>query len=125
MFVRLSLIASSLLLAAPAAAASQMTAGAFLNRAAPLMKKSKIALLMSSDARDLMRIVGESAQRSRARMEADRAAGRQPSACLPPKGQAKIEVAELVDHIRALPPAEKARSFDVAFASYVAAKYPC
>jgi hypothetical protein len=107
------------------AAARPMTAGEFLARAEPLLKKSKIALMLSSDARQLMRTVGDTAQNLRTRLDAERAAGRPATTCLPPKGKAAFSANELLGHIRALPPSQKNESFDQAFAGYMAKKYPC
>ena len=112
-------------LAAPASAAPEMTAGEFLARAEPLFKKSKVALAFSGEARKLMGTLGQAAQRNRARLEADRVAGRPLTTCLPPKGKAKVEAGALLAHIRAMSPAERAQSFESAFASYTAKKYPC
>ena len=105
--------------------ASAISAGQFLARAEPLMKKSKMAVLVSSDARQLMRILGDAAQRNRARLEADRAAGRPVTTCLPAKGKAAVDANELLAYLRALPAAQRSRSFDDAFAGYTARKYPC
>ena len=121
-YVMLSL---ALVAAGPALAAGQMTAGQFLAKAEPLLKKSKMALIFSKDARTLMGTLGEAAQRNRAQLTADRAAGKKVDTCLPEKGKAKVNASELLAHIRAMPPAQKAQSFDAAFASYTAKKYPC
>jgi hypothetical protein len=118
-------IAAGALLLAIAAPGSAMTAGEFLSRAEPLLKKSKVSLVFSGEARALLRELGAAADRTRTRLDADRAAGRPVAACLPPKGQAKVDATELLAHIRALPPAEKTKSFDQAFTGYVARKYPC
>ena len=120
--IAISLIAA----AAPALAASpSMTAGQFLAKAEPLLKKNKMALIFSKDARTLMGTLTEAAQHNRARLEADRAAGRRIDTCLPAKGKAKVNANELLAHIRAMTPVQKAQSFDAAFASYTAKKYPC
>ena len=122
--MRLKLLTGAMLLlmASPAFAIS---AGEFLNRAEPLMEKSKASLIFSGEARYLMKELGASAQRTRARLEADRSAGRPTTACVPPKGKAKIEATQLLAYIRALPPAQKAQSLDQAFAGHMAQKYPC
>ena len=125
MKLRLVMAAACIGFAAPALAAPQMSAGEFLKRAEPLLKKSKMSLVFSGEARKLLGTLGQAAERHRAKLDADRVAGRTPSACLPPKGKAKINATELLAHIRALPPAQKAQSFDHAFASYTARKYPC
>ena len=112
--------------AAPALATPQtMTAGQFLAKAEPLLKKSKMSLIFSGEARKLLAVLGESAQHNRTRLDADKAAGRRIDTCLPEKGKAKVNANELLAHIRAMPPAQKAQSFDAAFASYTAKKYPC
>jgi len=118
--------AAFLALAAPAAAAEKaMSAGEFLGRAEPLMKKSKVSLIFSGEARKLLRMVGDAAEANRNRLDSDRAAGRKVGTCLPPKGKAEIKADELLAYLRALSPAQKAQSFDSAFSGYVARKYPC
>ena len=119
------MIAALVSFAAPAAAAGQVTAGEFLATAETVMKKNKAALLFSGDARKLVRTLGETAQRHRERLDAERAAGRKMTTCLPPKGKAEVKADELLAYLRALPPAQKAQSFDAAFAGFVARKYPC
>ena len=123
---KIILAAALVAVAAPALAADKpMSAGEFLRRAEPLMKKSKVALVFSGEARMLLRMVGDAAQKNRDRLDADRAAGRKVSTCLPPKGKAEIKADELLRYMRSLPPAQKAQSFDAAFSGYVARKYPC
>ena len=108
-----------------AASAPAMSAGEFLGRAEPLMKKSKATLIFSSEARQLARVLGETAQSTRARSEADRAAGRRAAMCLPAKGKANVNVPELLAHLRGLSPAQRAQSFEAAFTNFMARKYPC
>ena len=114
-------------LAGPASAAQQqqMSAGEFLERAEPLLKKSKASLMFSGEARRLMKLLGETAQNNRARLDADRAAGRPVTTCLPPKGKASMNLNELLAHLRALTPAQRGQSFQSAFNSLTAKKYPC
>ena len=103
---------SILIAFALAASSPPMTAGEFLSRAEPLLKQSRMILLFSSDARFLMKVVGDAADHARARFEADRAAGRLVAACLPPKGKASVNSTELLAYIRSLParrPGEKLR----------------
>ena len=118
-------IAAILLAAAAPAAGQPISAGEFLTRAEPLLKKSKVTLLFSSEAKALMKILGETALRNRSRLDADRAAGKPVTTCLPPKGKASVKSTELLAHLRGLPAPQKAQSFDSAFASYTAKKYPC
>jgi hypothetical protein len=122
----LRIAAILLAVAVPAIAQSQpITAGEFLTRAEPLLKKSKAALVFSGEARKMMRTLGDSAKRNRERLDADRAAGRKLTTCLPPKGEAEIKADELLAYLRGLPPQRKAQSFDSALASFLARKYPC
>lgn len=118
-------IAALVSLAVPAAASRQVTAGEFLAQAEKVMKKSRAALVFSGDARKLVRTLGDTAQRHRERLDAERAAGRPMTTCLPPKGKAEVKADELIAYLRALPPAQKAQSFESAFAGFVARKYPC
>ena len=114
-----------LVAAALASATKPITAGEFLSRAEPLLRKSKVSLMFSSDAKSLLTILGETAERNRSKLDADRAAGRPVSACLPPKGKAKVDARELVAYLKAIPAAHRGQSFDSAFGGYVARKYPC
>ena len=125
--VRCVLIALTwLAIATPVLAAPRpLSAGEFLTRAEPLLKKSKMSLVFSKEARRLMAALGEAAQHNRSRLDAEKAAGRKVDTCLPEKGKAKVNANDLLAHIRSLPPAQKAQSFDAAFASYTAKKYPC
>ena len=122
-FICLALAAA----AAPALGqpARPITIGEFVAAAEPMMKKSMASLMFSSEAKRLMREVGAAAEATRAQQEADRAAGRRPATCLPPKGQAKVDARQLIAHLKALPQAEKARSFRSGFTDYAARKYPC
>jgi hypothetical protein len=110
---------------AMAASAQSMTAGEFLARAEPLMKKSKVALMFSSDARSLIKILGEAADRNRKSLDATRARGKPVSTCLPPKGKASVDAGELLAYLRTLSPVERSQSFEQAFGGYTARKYPC
>lgn len=115
------------LLAAPAAAqpAPPMTSAEFVARAEPMMKKSMVSLMFSGEAKRLMKELDAAARATRARQEADLAAGRKPAACLPAKGKAKVDARELIAHLKSLPPAQRALSLQVGFTSYAARKYPC
>jgi hypothetical protein len=125
--VKASIIAAAALLAGPATAqpARPITSAEFVARAEPLMKKSMVSLMFSSEAKSLMRQLNAAAAATRAKQEADVAAGRKPAACLPPKGKAKIDARDLIAHLKSLPPADKARSLQAGFTSYAARKYPC
>ena len=114
-----------LALAAAALLAQQITADQFLSKAAALSGRNRLSLMLSSDARDLMRLVGEAAQHTRATLDNERAAGRPVGTCLPAPGKASVDAAELVVFLRSLPAQERAQSFERAFGRYVARKYPC
>ena len=118
---------AAVLLAGPALAqpARPVTSGEFVARAEPLLKKSMVSLMFSSEAKKLMGELDAAAKATRRKQEADVAAGRKPAACLPAKGKAKVDARELIAHLKALPPAEKARSLQAGFTSYAARKYPC
>ena len=118
-------LAAAVLLASPAIAQQVMTSGEFVAKAEPLMKKSMVSLMFSSEAKKLMHELDTAAKATRARQEADLAAGRKPATCLPAKGKAKVDARELIAHLKALPPEEKARSLQAGFSSYAARKYPC
>ena len=108
-----------------AAPSASLTAGDFLSRAEPLVKRSMVSLMFSSEARSLMRMIGEAAQQSRTKLDADRAAGKPVTTCLPPPGKANINSTELLAYIRSLSPQQRTQPFNVAFSGYVARKYPC
>jgi hypothetical protein len=116
------------LAATPAFAAKptpNMPAGEFLNRAEPLLNKGMAKLVFSGEARALAKTLGQAAENQRTRLEADRAARRPVTTCLPPKGKATIVAGEFLGYLRNLPPQEKTRSLDRAVAGYMARKYPC
>jgi hypothetical protein len=81
--------------------------------------------MFSGEAKALMRTVGDAAQRNRARLDAARAAGKPVTTCLPPKGKASVSATELLAYLRGLPQAQRAQSFEAAFAGFMQRKYPC
>jgi hypothetical protein len=125
--VRQSILIAVALLAGPATAQSArpITTAEFVARAEPLMKKSMVGLMFSSEAKKLMGELDAAAKATRAKQEADLAAGRRPAACLPAKGKARVDARELIAHLKTLPPPERARSLQAGFTSYAARKYPC
>lgn len=112
-------------LASSADAQQPITNAEFVARAEPMLKKSMASLMFSSEAKKLMRALDTAAKAARAKQEADRAAGRKSTMCLPPKGKAKIDARQLIAYLKTLPPTEQSRSLDEGFASYAARKYPC
>ena len=125
--MRKSILLFATLVAAPAIAqpAPPITTAEFVAKAEPLMKKSMVSLMFSSETKRLMGQLDAAAKATRAKQEADVAAGRKPAACLPSKGKAKVDARELIAHLKALPSAEQARSLQAGFTSYAARKYPC
>ena len=122
-----SILLAAALLAAPAFAqpARPITTAEFVAKAEPLMKKSMVSLMFSSDAKRLMGQLDAAAKATRAQQETDVAAGRKPAACLPAKGKAKVDARELIAHLKAMPAVEQKRSLQAGFTSYAARKYPC
>lgn len=116
----------ALAVTAPTAAMeAPITSGEFARRAEPMLRKNMASLMLSSEARALGRMLGETARSVRARQEADVAAGRKPATCVPPKGKAKIDARGLVQYLKSLPTAEQAKPFQSGVTSYLAIKYPC
>lgn len=115
----------ALLLAAPflLAASGDMSVATFLKKAEGLRSKGAMALF-SSDLGVLKREGEGAGKRWRASMEADKRAGRKPSAC-PPK-EAKMTSTDFLNMMRAVPAAERGRtSVATAFTRGMARRYPC
>jgi hypothetical protein len=123
----LPLAAALLIAAAPAAAAqrSELTVAEFLARAQPLEQRSMATLVFSSEARRLAREIGGAAQALRAGQDAARRAGRTTPSCLPPKGKAKIDLREMMAHLRTIPEERRGMSFRAGFNGFISRKYPC
>lgn len=121
---RISLaLAASLSLATPSLAApGDMNVAAFLAKADALRAKGPMALF-SSDYK-LLKSEGEAAGADyRARLNAERAAGR-PSSC-PPKGT-KVSSDKLLAFLRTYPEAHRPRtSMKQAIGDFFARNYPC
>lgn len=116
-------LAATLIMATPLAAApGDMNVATFLAKADALRAKGPGALF-SSDYK-LLKSEGEAAgQAYRARLNAERAAGR-PSSC-PPKGT-KVNSDKLIAHLRTYPEPVRPRvSMKQALADYFARTYPC
>ena len=115
----------ALLLAAPLliAAAGDMSVATFLQKADALRAKGPLAL-MSGDIKVLMSEFRGGATRARADFEADKKAGRRPSACPPAK--VKMNSNQILADMRAVPVAERGRtSVKQAVAAAMARRYPC
>lgn len=112
-------------LAVPAAAApGDMDAQTFLTKAEKLEKKGPLALF-SGDLKVLKREAEAAAKTYRARIAADRKAGRTPHSC-PPAGKQAMGSDELLGHLRSYPAARRSSvSMKVAFADLMKKRYPC
>ena len=116
-------LVASLALAGPLAAApGDMNVATFLAKADALRAKGPAALF-SSDYK-LLKSEGEAAGAAyRARLNAERAAGK-PSSC-PPKGT-RVSSDKLLAHLRTYPEAARPRvSMKQAMGDYFARNYPC
>ena len=104
------------------AAPGEMSVGTFLAKADAL-KARGIMALGSSDI-GLLKTEGQAAgQAYRARLTAERAAGK-PSSC-PPKGT-KVGSAAMIAHLRGYPPAARGgTTMETAIADYFIKTYPC
>ena len=113
-----------LFLVAPVAAleAQTMPVSTFLDKAEALKKKGPMALF-SSDIGLLKKEVQNSGKALRAQQVAAQKAGRKPQHCMPEK--VSFNSTEILDHFRAIPPAQRNMTVQTAFASLVRKKYPC
>ena len=110
----------------PAAAQAQdMRLDTFLEKADRLEKRGPLALF--SDDLDILKSeVEASARQYRARIAADREAGRSPHSCPPERGGAKLGSDELLRHFRSYP-ASRRTSLTVrqGFFDLMASRFPC
>jgi len=107
-----------------AAHAQNMPLNQFLNRATALEKKGPMALL-SSDMGVLKREMQNSGASLRAERLAAQAAGKKPAFC-PPAKPVGMSPKEILDHMRSIPAAQRARmTTRDGFRSLMVRKYPC
>lgn len=114
----------ALLSAAPALAGpGDMSAATFLAKADALRAKGPMALL-SGDIK-VLKAEGQAAgQAYRARLKAEKAAGKTPHSCPPPKSS--INSTQLIAHLRTYPAAARPRTtMKMAIADLMAKTYPC
>lgn len=125
--MKLKLMALAALLAVPSLANAQavISGGEFLRRAEPMLKKSMVSLAFAKEPKQLMQQFADAGERVRRAQDADRAAGRKPSSCIPPKGKAKIDFRQFLGFIKTMPPAEQARPLDHAIVQWSHKAYPC
>lgn len=120
--MRLCLAAGGLLLVAIPAQA--MSVAEFLAKVNAL-KARGAAAMFSSEVGVLKQEVEGAATAYRADLTAAAAAGRKPSSCPPPRGQAKIGSSELIAAFEKIPPTQRGISVKAAFATMMQQRFPC
>lgn len=111
--------------AAAQAAPGDMAVSSFLEKAERLQKKGALALL-SSDFKALKSETESAAQAYRAKIRADKAAGRQPQSCPPPKGKVALNSKDWMAHLRSYPASRRSgTNLKVAFSDMMKKRYPC
>lgn len=118
------LLPQLLIAAVPLSAASAMPVETFLAKADALEKKGAMALF-SKDLKLLMNQVKKDAAELKAANEALAAAGKPKAYCTPGKG-VKLSNRDILDAMRAVPPAQRARtSSRDALKALMVRRYPC
>lgn len=113
-----------LLAAIPLTGASAMPVSTFLAKADALQKKGPLALF-SSDLKLLTKQVKADAGALRTERLAAKAAGR-PQAFCPPEGGIKLTDRDILDAMKQVPPAQRARTdTKAALKVYLAKRNPC
>ena len=123
--MRLLLASLTILTVAAPAAAQQMNAETFHQRATKLKKKGAMAIFSGGEIKALMREGQAAGQASSARYKAAKEAGRPLPFC-PPSGPQKMGSTEFMERLAAIPQAER-RKIDMTEATtrIMAAKFPC
>jgi hypothetical protein len=124
MGMRLLMMAGALALFVLPVAAQAMTVDEFLAKAAALKAKGMAAAL-SPDLGLLRGEIKTAADAYRTDIDADKAAGRKPRSCPPPKGQAKIDSNTLIGSFQTIPASKRGVSVKTAFYSFMDKRYPC
>ncbi len=119
-------LACLLVLGAPASAApGDMSVATFLAKAEKLKAKGLTAMF-SSDLKVVKREAEGAGDHYRARIAADRKAGRTPHSCPPPKGKASINADTMLAHLRSYPASRRSSvTMKTAFADLMKKEYPC
>ena len=115
-------LAGALALSTPALAQSGMTLDAFVTQAngIPLNPLSAIR----PDARRLIGVANRSFETVKRDLEADRAAGRTPDACPPPR--IEVNPRQLLAFLNAIPPSRRTRmTVPQGLTEWMADRYPC
>lgn len=115
----------SLLFTGPALANSgEMSVATFLSKAEALKAKGAMALF-SGDVKVLKSEGTAAGMAYKARLEAERTAGK-PSSCPPPAGKAAMSADQLLSHLRLYPAEVRPRTtMKTAMADYFIKTYPC
>lgn len=123
MRVLLSMTSGALALVLLTGAAGDMSVATFLGKAERLQKKGPLAM-MSPDLKLLMGEMKGAGKAYRARLDADKAAGRPPHSCPPAK--MAMNSNEVLAHFRSYPVAERPKiSVTTAFGDLSRKRYPC
>lgn len=109
----------------PAAAGTgDMSVATFLEKADTLKGKG-LGAMFSGDIKLLKGEAQAAGEAYRARIVADKKAGRPPHSC-PPPGKQSMGSGEFLGHLRSYPePARKTTTIKVAFADLMRKRYPC
>ena len=107
----------------PALASGDMSVATFLSKAEALKAKG-LGAIGSPDIRLLRTQADAGGASYKARIEADRKAGREPHSC-PPK-KAKMDADQFLSHLRSYPAVERARTtITTAIFDVMKKRYPC
>ena len=118
------ILAGLALVAVPFASASAMPVSTFLTKADALQKKGAMAVL-SKDLRLLMNQIKQDAGDLKTANQAAVAAGK-PKAYCTPAGGVKLSNRDILEAMRAVPPAQRAAtSTRDALRTYFAKRWPC
>lgn len=120
------LLALSVALFVPfsASAAPAMTVAEFLGKV-DILKSKGIGAMWAPEARQLRDEVETTSDAYRAGLAAQKASGRRPDSCPPPKGKSKLSARDFVGDLRAIPRAQQGMSFKSAFAALMRKRFPC
>ena len=121
--MRRAVIAAVLLIVPGAAQA--MSVADFLGKADALKAKGILAL-GSPDIALLRDEITKASDAYRLRLDQEKAAGKKPASCPPPKGTAKVTSDDIIADFRAIPAARRGGiSVSKAFAAFMTKRYPC
>ena len=123
--MNLKLFAAGLFLFPAVASAQSMNAQVFHKRATALQKKGALAIFSGGEIKALMREGKAAGKKAREQRLAAVAAGQKPRFC-PPDQPVRINSAEFMSRLSAIPIAERSRiDMTEATIRILAAKFPC